>query len=126
MVQRAERDGGAHAGVSLVLGCLGLFTCGVTSLVGLVVGIIALVRINKSNGQLGGRGLALAGAVAVASAELNAAMPTPAGLFEANVLPAVSRTPNWVMTVASSPCTLSRASAGMPLGAAMPRHAATG
>jgi len=48
---------------SLVLGCLGSLTFGVTSLVGLVLGIVALVRINKSQGQLGGRGLALAGIV---------------------------------------------------------------
>jgi hypothetical protein len=46
---------------SLVLGCLGLLTCGITSLAGLVLGIIALVRINKSGGQLGGKGMALAG-----------------------------------------------------------------
>ena len=45
---------------SLVLGCLGLFTCGITALVGLILGIIALVRINKSNGQLGGQGMAMA------------------------------------------------------------------
>jgi prepilin-type processing-associated H-X9-DG protein len=48
---------------SLVLGCLGLFSCGVTSLVGVVLGIIALVRINKSQGRLGGQGLALAGMI---------------------------------------------------------------
>ena len=48
---------------SLVLGCLGLLTVGVTSLVGLVLGIIALVRINKSGGQLGGQGLAVAGTI---------------------------------------------------------------
>ena len=52
---------------SLVLGCLGLLTCGITSLVGLVLGIIALVRINKSPGQLGGKGLALAGTVVSAA-----------------------------------------------------------
>ena len=50
-----------------MLGCLGLLTCGVTSLVGLVLGIIALVRINKSNGQLGGQGLALAGTIVSAT-----------------------------------------------------------
>ncbi|HOX56093.1 MAG TPA: DUF4190 domain-containing protein [Candidatus Paceibacterota bacterium] len=49
--------------MSLVLGCLGILTCGLTSLVGLVLGIIALVRIKKKNGQLGGRGLALAGTI---------------------------------------------------------------
>ena len=52
---------------SLVLGCLGLLTCGITSLVGLVLGIIALVRINKSQGQLGGKGVALAGTIVSAA-----------------------------------------------------------
>jgi prepilin-type processing-associated H-X9-DG protein len=48
---------------SLVLGLLGLFTCGITSLVGVVLGIVALVKIEKSKGQLGGRGMALAGLI---------------------------------------------------------------
>lgn len=46
---------------SLVLGLLGLFSCGITSLVGLVLGIVAAVKIKKSNGQLTGTGLAVAG-----------------------------------------------------------------
>jgi hypothetical protein len=41
---------------SLVLGILGC-----TSFVGLVLGIIALVKINESRGRLAGRGLAIAG-----------------------------------------------------------------
>jgi len=48
---------------SLVLGCLGLLTLGITSLVGLILGIIALVRIHKSGGQVGGKGMALAGTI---------------------------------------------------------------
>lgn len=46
---------------SLVLGLLGLFTCGITSLVGLVMGIVALVKVSRSGGQLSGKGLAIAG-----------------------------------------------------------------
>ena len=46
---------------SLVLGILGLFTCGVTSLVGLILGIVALVKVSRSGGQLSGKGLAIAG-----------------------------------------------------------------
>ena len=46
---------------SLVLGILGLFSCGVTALVGLVLGIWALVRIKNSQGRLSGSGLAIAG-----------------------------------------------------------------
>ena len=52
---------------SLVLGCLGIFTCGITAVIGLVLGIVALVRINKSKGQLGGQGLALAGTITSAA-----------------------------------------------------------
>lgn len=48
---------------SLVLGILGIVTCGVTSLFGAILGIIALVRINKSQGHLSGNGLAIAGIV---------------------------------------------------------------
>ena len=70
---------------SLVLGCLGLVSCGITSLVGLVLGIIALVRINKSKGQLGGRGLAQAGIIV--SAVLLLLAPIPAALL----LPALAK-----------------------------------
>ena len=48
---------------SLVLGILGVFTFGATALVGLILGIISLVKINKSNGALRGSGLALAGTI---------------------------------------------------------------
>lgn len=47
---------------SLVLGVLGI-ACGLTTIVGLVLGIVALTKINKSQGQLAGRGLAIAGIV---------------------------------------------------------------
>ena len=70
---------------SLVLGCLGLLTCGITSLVGLVVGIIALVRINNSHGQLGGKGMAVAGTSV--SAALLLLMPIPAVML----LPALAK-----------------------------------
>ncbi len=70
---------------SLVLGCLGLLTCGLTSLVGLILGIIALVRISKSKGQLGGQGLALAGTIVSAAFLLLA--PIPAAML----LPALAR-----------------------------------
>jgi len=52
--------------VSLILGIGGLCTCGVTSLVGLVLGIIALRQVNRSGGALGGRGVAIGGIVASA------------------------------------------------------------
>lgn len=48
---------------SLVLGILGLFTCGLTSLFGLILGIIAMVKVKNSGGRLSGNGLALAGVI---------------------------------------------------------------
>src|SRR5262249_39202839 len=46
---------------SLVLGCLGL--CGITSILGLIFGLVAQRQIKRSNGQLTGSGLALAGII---------------------------------------------------------------
>ncbi|HKW29710.1 MAG TPA: DUF4190 domain-containing protein [Verrucomicrobiae bacterium] len=52
---------------SLVLGILGIVTCGITVLlsapVGLILGIVAMNKIGKSSGQLRGKGLALAGVI---------------------------------------------------------------
>jgi prepilin-type processing-associated H-X9-DG protein len=48
---------------SLVLGVLGVFSCGATALVGLILGIIAMSKIRQSKGILGGGGIALAGTV---------------------------------------------------------------
>ncbi len=48
---------------SLVLGIVGLFTCGITALIGLVLGIVSMSRIKNSNGRLAGSGLALAGTI---------------------------------------------------------------
>lgn len=53
----------AMAITSLVLGILGAVSCGATSLVGLILGILAIVRISNSQGRLGGKGLAIAGTV---------------------------------------------------------------
>ena len=53
----------AMAVISLVLGVLGLFTCGGTALFGLILGIIAMVKVGNSRGELRGKGLALAGVI---------------------------------------------------------------
>ena len=66
---------------SLVLGILGC-----TSLIGLVLGIIALVRIDKSQGRLAGRGLAIAG-ICVSAVILVFGVPIMAGL----TLPALAK-----------------------------------
>ena len=68
--------------ISLVLGVLGLVSCGITSLVGLVLGIVALMKINKSQGRLSGGGLAIAGIVVsgllMLTAPIGAALLLPA------------------------------------------------
>jgi len=53
----------AMAVTSLVLGILGFFTCGITALVGLILGIIAMINVKNSGGRLGGKGIALAGVI---------------------------------------------------------------
>jgi hypothetical protein len=60
-VARAKRSGMAIA--SLILGILGLFSCGITALVGLILGFIARSKIRKSQGSLRGNGIALAGII---------------------------------------------------------------
>ncbi len=46
---------------SLVLGLLSPFTCALTSLPGLVLGVLGLISANKSEGRIKGQGLAIAG-----------------------------------------------------------------
>ncbi len=48
---------------SLVFGILGFFTCGITGLIGLLLGTVALAVINKSGGELRGHALAVSGIV---------------------------------------------------------------
>src|SRR5262249_49300642 len=56
----AGRPTSGLAIASLVLGVLGFCSGGLTALVGLVLGIVALSKISRSQGQLGGKGLAIA------------------------------------------------------------------
>lgn len=44
---------------SLILGLTGF--CGITAVIGMILGIVATVRISKSNGRLKGKGLAISG-----------------------------------------------------------------
>ena len=46
--------------LGLVFGILGFCTAGLLGVVGLILGIVAIVGINKSQGRLGGSGLAIA------------------------------------------------------------------
>src|SRR5437899_1651870 len=46
---------------SLILAILTLPTCGIGGIIGLILGIVSLVKISNSQGRLEGRGLAIAG-----------------------------------------------------------------
>jgi len=59
----AEAPVSGLAVASLILGVLGFVTGGLTSLLGLILGIVALKQISDSEGRVGGHGLAVAGAI---------------------------------------------------------------
>jgi hypothetical protein len=71
---------------SLVCGALGLFVC-VTSPVGMVLGIMAQSQIKKSNGQIKGSGLAIAGIVLSAITCVLFVI----GVFAGMMIPALAR-----------------------------------
>ncbi|MFC1603505.1 DUF4190 domain-containing protein [Planctomycetota bacterium] len=48
---------------AMVLGILSIFTCALTAIPAIILGIVSLVRIEKSGGSLTGRGFAIAGIV---------------------------------------------------------------
>ena len=62
----APKKTSGHAIAGLIVGLGGLCTCGVGGIVGLVLSIVALKKIDASGGTLGGRGLAIAGIIASA------------------------------------------------------------
>jgi prepilin-type processing-associated H-X9-DG protein len=78
---------------SLVSGILGLFTCGVGAIIGLILGIIAMNRVKKSNGTLDGFGLALAGTIV--SGALILMIPIQAAIF----LPALAKAKQRALTI---------------------------
>lgn len=80
----------ALAVVSLVLGVLGC--TGLGAFAGLICGIVALVRINRSGGRLTGRGLAIAGLVVSALM-----VPVSAGMM----LPAFAKAKSKAQSIAS-------------------------
>ena len=53
---------------ALVLGILSIFTCALTAIPAIILGIVSLVRIEKSGGSLTGRGFAITGIVVPAIA----------------------------------------------------------
>lgn len=83
---------------SLVLGILGLFTCGATALIGLILGIIALVKVKNSRGALSGGGLALAGII------VSAIFVFMIPIFAAMLLPALAAAKQKAQTVNCMSC----------------------
>lgn len=79
--------------VALVLGVLGLCSAGLSSLAGLPLGIMALVQIGRSQGRLGGKGLAIA-AMCVSGALL-VLLPVMVGL----TLPALAKAKSKAQTI---------------------------
>lgn len=90
--QPAKTSGLAIA--SLVLGILGFFSCGVTAIVGLVLGIVAMGKVKKSNGTLEGFGFALAGTII--SSLFLLMLPVNAALL----LPALAKAKQRAQTIA--------------------------
>jgi prepilin-type processing-associated H-X9-DG protein len=84
--------GNGLAVASLVLGVLGLPTCGITAIVGLILGIIAFIQTGKSNGT--GRGTALAGMIV--SAVFLLMLPFGAAVF----LPAFAKGRSRALSIA--------------------------
>jgi type II secretory pathway pseudopilin PulG len=70
---------------SLLLGILGMFTCGISALIGLILGIIAMTKVKQSRGALGGGGIALAGII------VSAIFVFMIPIFAALLLPALAQ-----------------------------------
>jgi len=77
---------------SLVCGVLGM--CGITALAGLVMGIVALTKINHSQGRLKGGGLAVAG-ICVSGLMMLFAIP----ILAAMLLPALAKAKDRAQTI---------------------------
>ena len=82
---KAKTSGLAIA--SLVLGIAGPCTVGLGSIIGLILGIVGLVKIGRSAGAMGGRGLAIAGIVV---SGLGILLLPVIGMLAAILIPAVS------------------------------------
>ena len=72
---------------SLVLGIVGPCTVGLGSIIGIILGIVGLVKIGRSAGAKGGQGLAIAGIVVSGLGIL--LLPALLGMLAAILMPAV-------------------------------------
>ncbi|MDB6122596.1 MAG: hypothetical protein JWQ71_1589 [Pedosphaera sp.] len=91
-IQAPQTSGMAIA--SLVLGILSLFTCGLTGIPGLILGILALAKINKNQGRLSGKGLAIAG-ICTSGILMLLSIPILAGML----LPALAKAKQKARTI---------------------------
>jgi hypothetical protein len=73
---------------SLILAICGFFTCGLTAIIGLILGIVGLCAISKRAQQLKGQGLAIAGIIISAICIVLVPLIT---LMMAILMPALSR-----------------------------------
>jgi prepilin-type processing-associated H-X9-DG protein len=85
---------------SLILGIAGPCTIGLGSILGIILGIVGLVKIGKSAGQLGGRGLAIAGLVVSAVGVV--LLPVILGVVIALLVTPVSRARGMSLEAASA------------------------
>ena len=83
---------------SLILGICGIFTCGLTAIVGLILGIIGLCAIKKNAQQLKGQGLAITGIIV--SAISIVVIPFIA-IIMAILMPSLARARSHAMTIVS-------------------------
>ena len=81
---------------SLVLGIFGIFTCGLTAIIGLILGIVSLCAISKRAEQLKGKGLAIAGIVISA---IGIVLIPFMAIFMAILMPALVRARTQARTV---------------------------
>lgn len=83
---------------SLVLGICGFVSCGIASIVGLILGIIGLSSIKKSAGQLKGEGLAITG---IAASAVGIVLVPTMSILMAIMMPALSSARHQARTAAT-------------------------
>ncbi len=102
---------------SLTLGLLGVFTAGLTSLAGVILGIVAIIRIDRSGGRLRGHRRAVAGVIVSVVVTVMAGAVFLPGFFD--VGPTLRRN-IWTVICASEISSAMRSYAGEHGGALPP------
>ncbi len=105
---------------SLVLGILGI-----TALLGLILGIVSLVQINRSRGRLRGQGLAIAG-ICVSAFALLVLIPVTAACVKMSRRVQPLQITSWEMARRGGPAGTWATAPGQPGGPACPAGAPVG